>query len=63
MSRLSATMLLTNCIGNFKKKFPDKITELDAFLYNLLAHIEFVPTPEIENPSEVKIRDAKDRLS
>ena len=45
----------------FQEKFPDKTTELDAFLYNLLAHIEFVPTPEMENPSEVKIRDAKDR--
>ena len=45
----------------FHEKFPDKITELDAFLYIIQGNMEVVPTPEEENPSEAKIRDAKDR--
>ncbi len=45
----------------FHEKFPNRVTELEAFLYNILRYIELVPTPEEENPSEVKIRDVKDR--
>ena len=45
----------------FHEKFPNRVTELEAFLYNILSYIELVPTPEEENPSEVKIRDVKDR--
>ena len=45
----------------FHEKFPDKITELDAFLYIIQGNMEVVPTPEEENPFEAKIRDAKDR--
>lgn len=29
----------------FREKFPDKLTELEAFLYNALSIIELVPTP------------------
>ena len=45
----------------FHEKFPNRITELDAFLYIVQGNMEVVPTPEEENPSEVKIRDVKDR--
>lgn len=45
----------------FHEKFPNKLTELEAFLYNILNCIELVSTPEEENPAEVKIRDVKDR--
>ena len=45
----------------FREKFPDKLTELEAFLYNALSFIEVVPTPEEETQAETKIRDPKDR--
>ena len=45
----------------FHEKFPNRITELDAFLYIVQGNMEVVPTPEDENPSEAKIRDVKDR--
>ena len=45
----------------FREKFPDKLTELEAFLYNALSIIELVPTPEAETAAENKIRDPKDR--
>ena len=45
----------------FHEKFPNRITELDAFLYIVQGNMEVVPTPEEENPSEAKIRDVKDR--
>ena len=45
----------------FHEKFPNRITELDAFLYIVQGNMEVVPTPEEESPSEAKIRDVKDR--
>ena len=45
----------------FEEKFPHKITELEAFLYHLLRVVLIVPTPEIHNSDEHKIRDIKDR--
>ena len=45
----------------FREKFPEKLTELEAFLYNALSIIDLVPTPEVETLSETKIRDPKDR--
>ena len=45
----------------FHEKFPNRITELDAFLYIVQGNMEVVPTPEEQNPSEAKIRDVKDR--
>jgi len=45
----------------FQEKFPKRATELDAFLYVILSNMERVSIPEEENPSEKKIRDAKDR--
>lgn len=45
----------------FYEKFPDKITALDAFLFNALEVIKQVRTPAKEVSDEKKIRDAKDR--
>ncbi len=45
----------------FSEKFPDKVTELEAFLYNALSCIRVVSTPEEEILVESKIRDPKDR--
>lgn len=45
----------------FEEKFPHRIVELEAFLYNALKIIKVVPTPENEFSSEKKIRDIKDR--
>lgn len=45
----------------FYEKFPDKITALDAFLFNALEVIKKVRTPAKEISAEQKIRDPKDR--
>ena len=45
----------------FREKWPDKITELDAFLYHALSVIDVVTTPEAIHESEGLIRDEKDR--
>ena len=45
----------------FREKFPHRLTELEAFLYNALGLIELVQTPEQEVAAEGKIRDVKDR--
>lgn len=45
----------------FREKFPDKMTELEAFLYTSLPVIHVVPTPENIIEAEDKIRDPKDR--
>ncbi|MCD7847457.1 MAG: putative toxin-antitoxin system toxin component, PIN family [Oscillospiraceae bacterium] len=45
----------------FSEKFPDKVTELESFLYNALSYIQVVPTPEEALSAEAKIRDPKDR--
>ena len=45
----------------FREKFPNRLTELEAFLYNALSFIELVPTPELKSKEESKIRDPKDR--
>ena len=45
----------------FQEKFPDRMTELEAFLFHTLSRIEAVPTPEIEAQEEDKLRDPKDR--
>lgn len=45
----------------FYEKFPDKITALDAFLFNALEVIKRVRIPAKEESDEKKIRDTKDR--
>lgn len=45
----------------FREKFPNRLTELEAFLFNALSFIRLVPTPEEAVSSEQKIRDPKDR--
>lgn len=45
----------------FCEKFPDRVTELEAFLYNTLSYIHVVSTPETVSETEKKIRDPKDR--
>ncbi|MCD8104063.1 MAG: PIN domain-containing protein [Lachnospiraceae bacterium] len=45
----------------FHEKFPEKLTELEAFLFNALQYIHLVPTPETESDAESMIRDLKDR--
>ena len=45
----------------FYEKFPDCVTELEAFLYNALSYIHVVSTPETVSEAEKKIRDPKDR--
>ena len=45
----------------FEEKFPHRLVELEAFLYNALLIIEKVPTPEMPDVSEKRIRDIKDR--
>lgn len=45
----------------FREKFPDKMTELEAFLYSALQIIRVIPTPEDVEEDEDKIRDLKDK--
>lgn len=45
----------------FREKFPERLTELEAFLFNALQYIHLVPTPENESEVENLIRDLKDR--
>ena len=45
----------------FREKFPHKLTELEAFLFNVLSYIKVVSTPEKETIEESKVRDPKDR--
>lgn len=45
----------------FREKFPHKVTELEAFLFNALSFIKLVPTPEEAVAAESMIRDLKDR--
>lgn len=45
----------------FREKFPDRMTELEAFLYSALPIIHVIPTPEEAVDEENKIRDPKDR--
>ena len=45
----------------FQEKFPDRMTELDAFLYASLSVIDLVKTPETRTSAEKMIRDEKDR--
>lgn len=45
----------------FRSKFPQRLTELEAFLFNALLFIKLVPTPEDVVDAEKKIRDPKDR--
>lgn len=45
----------------FREKFPDRMTELEAFLYHALGFIHVVPTPEVAVLAESAIRDVKDR--
>ena len=45
----------------FREKFPNRLTELEAFLFNVLQFIRIVPTPEDERSDEKKIRDVKGR--
>ena len=45
----------------FNEKFPERITELDAFLDVALSVIEIVKTPDVIVKAEGLIRDKKDR--
>ena len=45
----------------FREKFPERVTELEAFLFSALRHIHVVQTPEEEIQAESEIRDPKDR--
>jgi len=45
----------------FREKWPNRITELDAFLYSSLSVIDVVKTPEAVVENESLIRDEKDR--
>lgn len=45
----------------FREKFPEKLTELEAFLFQALSYIEVVETPENAIEAERKVRDVKDR--
>ena len=45
----------------FREKFPEKMTELDAFLFNALSFIRVVNTPNAKTQEESMIRDPKDR--
>lgn len=45
----------------FREKFPDKMVEMEAFLFTALQSIRVVSTPEEETEAELKIRDVKDR--
>lgn len=45
----------------FREKFPDRMVELEAFLFTALQSIKVVSTPEEETEAELKIRDVKDR--
>ena len=45
----------------FQEKFPERTTELEAFLYSALPAFEIVTTPDEAIEAESKIRDPKDR--
>ena len=45
----------------FQEKFPNRIVELEAFLYKALPVFDVVLTPEETTEAESKIRDPKDR--
>lgn len=45
----------------FQEKFPDRMTELEAFLYSSLSIIRVVKTPDEALEAENLIRDGKDR--
>ena len=45
----------------FREKFPNRLTELEAFLFNALQFIRLVSTPDEAVIAEYNIRDAKDR--
>ena len=45
----------------FREKFPQRVTELEAFLFNALPYLHVVQTPEEETQAENVIRDPKDR--
>ena len=46
----------------FSKKFPNRLSALNRFLYNALSRIELVPVPVAANDAEAQIRDKSDRL-
>ena len=58
---LTSDYVIDELRRKFREKFPDKTTELDAFLYSALPFIQIVETPEAAADSEVLIRDVKDR--
>lgn len=45
----------------FEEKFPERLTELDAFLYSALSVIQLIKTPSVPVDAEYGIRDKKDR--
>lgn len=45
----------------WNRKFPNRISALEAFLSRALLTLELVPTPESDIEQEKQIRDVKDR--
>ena len=43
------------------EKFPHRMIEMEAFLFNMLQFIHVVPTPDESDSSENLIRDVKDQ--
>lgn len=58
---LTCDYVLDELHRKFREKFPDRIIELEAFLYSALQTIHVVSTPEKVHEMEGKIRDPKDR--
>lgn len=45
----------------FREKFPERMTELEAFLFHVLSQIPLVAVPDEAVKAECMIRDPKDR--
>lgn len=45
----------------FREKFPNRLTELEAFIFRILPIAQLVSTPELPVEAEKEIRDVKDR--
>lgn len=45
----------------FLEKWPHRVMELEAFLYQAIQSIDVVVTPATESASESEVRDVKDR--
>lgn len=58
---LTCNYVIDKLHNKFREKFPNKITELAAFLYYSLPIIHIIPVPDNILEAENKIRDPKDR--